>query len=145
MPGGRYETRARGVRAPVHPRRATRTNGRRPCIAALRRAPARLAALEARLAHLEPDDEGLTYKQAARLLGVSAKTIHRWVYAGRIAAGGGTPRSPRILRSEVRRVLEGSAIARTPPSSGNAPVAGVNMTALARELLSAGAKSRRRV
>jgi excisionase family DNA binding protein len=105
----------------------------------------RLAVLEARLACPEPHDEGLTYKQAARLLGVSAKTIGRWVVAGRIAAGGGTPRSPRILRSEVRRVLEGSPSARTPPSSGDAPIAGVNMTALARELLSAGAKSRRRV
>lgn len=105
----------------------------------------RLAALEARLARLEPHDEGLTYKQAARLLGVSAKTIGRWVDTGRIAAGGGTPRSPRILRSEVRRVLQGSPDARTAPRSGDAPVASVNMTALARELLSAGAKSRRRV
>jgi excisionase family DNA binding protein len=105
----------------------------------------RLAVLEARLARLEPHDEGLTYKQAARLLGVSAKTIGRWADAGRIAAGGGTPRSPRILRSEVRRLLQGTPNARTPPSSGDAPVAGVNMTALARELLSAGAKSRRRV
>jgi excisionase family DNA binding protein len=105
----------------------------------------RLAILEARLAHLEPDDEGLTYKQAARMLGVSAKTIGRWVDSGRIAVGGGTPRSPRILRSEVRRVLQGSPGARTPPSSGDSPVAGVNMNALARELLSAGAKSRRRV
>lgn len=105
----------------------------------------RLAVLEARLAKLEPDDEGLTYKQAARLLGISAKTVGRWVDAGKIAAGGGTPRSPRILRSEVHRVLQGSAKASMPRSSDSGSVGGLDLTALAREVLSSGAKPRRDV
>lgn len=105
----------------------------------------RLAGLEARLAKLEPDDEGLTFTQAARLLGVSSKTVGRWVDAGKLAAGGGTPRSPRILRSEVYRVLQGSTNASAPRSSNNGSVDGVDVTVLAREMLSSGAKSRKGV
>lgn len=106
----------------------------------------RLAILEARLAKLEPDDEGLTFTQAARLLGVSSKTVGRWVDAGKIAAGGGTPRSPRILRSEVQRVLQGSTNASTARSAGgNGSVDGMDVTALAREMLSSGGKSRKGV
>lgn len=105
----------------------------------------RLAVLEARLAKLEPDDQGLTFKQAGRLLGVSAKTVGRWVETKKIAAGGGTPRSPRILRSEVQRVLQGSPNASAPRSSSHASDDGVDMTALAREVLSVGAKGRKRV
>jgi len=101
----------------------------------------RLAVLETRLARLEPDDEGLTFKQAGRLLGVSAKTVGRWVEAKKIAAGGGTPRSPRILRSEVHRVLQGSTNASAPRSSDSGSVDGVDVTVLAREMLSSGTKS----
>lgn len=103
----------------------------------------RLATLEAQLAKLEPDD-GLTYKQAARMLGLSAKTVGRWVDAGKINAGG-TPRSPRIARSEVRRVLQGRSNASIPGASVVGTVEGLDMTALARGVLSGGAKGRKRV
>jgi excisionase family DNA binding protein len=104
----------------------------------------RLTALEARLSQLEPDEEGLSYKQAARVLGISAKTVGRWVEAKKITAGG-TRRSPRIARSEIRRVLLGRSTGSTSKSSANQFVEGLDMTALARGVLSAGSKSRKRV
>jgi excisionase family DNA binding protein len=105
----------------------------------------RLAVLEGRLAKLEPDDKGLTYAQAARMLGVSAKTVSRWVDAKKLAAGGGTPRSPRILQSEVHRLLQGSANASMQRTSSDASVDEGDMAALARAVLSSGGRSRRRV
>lgn len=103
----------------------------------------RLAAMEARLAKLEPEDEGLTFKQAGRALKVAPRTIRRWVADKKITAGG-TPRSRRIPRSEVQRILhgrQGSAV----PSPVAVEPAGLDLTVLARQMVSAGAKRSRRV
>lgn len=102
-----------------------------------------LAALEKQLAKLEPEDEGLTFKQAARALKVTPRTIRRWVTEKKIAAGG-TPRSRRIPRSELRRVLHGREES-VPTSPIAAESAGLDMTVLARQVLSAGAKRTKRV
>lgn len=105
----------------------------------------RLNALEARLERLEPDDAGLTYRQAAAALSVSTKTVRRWVDNDKIVRGGGTPRSPRIARSEIRRLLHGQGHRSdvTPPQAkaGNE----LDLAALARDMLSSGAKRPRRV
>jgi len=100
-----------------------------------------LHALEARLAELVPNEDGLTYKQAAAALSVSAKTIGRWVNSNKIAAGG-TPRSPRIARSEVRRLLQGHGVDqnRRPSAAED-----LDLVTLARGMISAGSKGAGRV
>lgn len=102
----------------------------------------RLAKLEAQLEKLEPDDEGLTYAQAARALGVTPRTIRRWVASKALDAGGGTPRSRRIRRSEIQRVLEGRSVEsrRANPTTDE-----LDITLLAERVLSAGRKPRRGV
>jgi excisionase family DNA binding protein len=106
----------------------------------------RLNALEVRLEQLEPDDTGLTYKQAAAALSVTPKTIRRWVDSNKIVRGGGTPRSPRIARSEVRRLLHGQGPRpNTPTRPAQAEKDGLDLAALARGMLSDGAKRPRRV
>lgn len=80
----------------------------------------RLAALEARQAKLEPDDEGLTFMQAARLLGGQREDDRPMVDSRKIAVGGGPPCSPRILCADVHRVVQSSPNVSTPRSTGNA-------------------------
>lgn len=101
----------------------------------------RLAKVEAYLAKLEPHDDGLTYKQAARALGVTPRTIRRWIDSKKIEAGGGTPRSPRIRRSEVQRLLKGRAVE---PQREVPATEGIDMVALAQDMLSTGRKARKR-
>lgn len=105
----------------------------------------RLNALEARLERLEPDEAGLTYKQAAAALSVSTKTVRRWVDSDKIVRGGGTPRSPRIARSEIRRLLHGQGhrpdVPPPPANAGNE----LDLAALARDILSPGSKRPHRV
>lgn len=103
-----------------------------------------LKTLEARLEKLEPDDAGLTYKQAAAALSVSVKTIGRWVDSNKLTRGG-TPRSPRIPRSDVHRFLHGLEPGPGAPTKPVKPEDGPDLTSLARAMLSAGAKRARRV
>lgn len=63
---------------------------------------------------LQTDDKKLRVAQVAKRLDVSDKTIYRWLDEGKVFSSEKIVyinKSPRVLESEVNRVLSGGAAA----------------------------------